>query len=62
MVENLMRDGVYFRQGRMFVGWMKGPVSGKKHLEPSFNETVCCGETYIVHEENRLSMLNCKNL
>jgi hypothetical protein len=62
MVQHLMGDGFYFRQGRMFADWVKGAVRGMKHLEPWFNGTVCCGETYIIHEENCLYMLNCKNL
>jgi len=52
ILQNLMRDGFYFRQGRIFADWVKGAVRGMKHLDPWFNGTVCCGETYIIHEEN----------
>jgi len=27
-----MRDGFYFRQGRIFADWVKGAVRGMKHL------------------------------
>jgi len=32
ILQNLMRDGFYFRQGRIFADWVKGAVRGMKHL------------------------------
>jgi len=62
MVQNLMRDGFYFLQGRIFADWVRGAVRVMKHLEPWLNGNVCFSETYIIHEENWITMLNCKKL